>query len=115
MSTYRFRAWLTLADDAHPRPYSSRHSEDEAPSNVERLLVHAWLPGEPMTQKFFPSVISSDDGQPLTAGRRTLVTLALTDEAAPAYLAAGRPFTVTGHHNGRGIVSRRVFTDFGPS
>ena len=108
MTQYRFRAVLTL--DA---PLNSRRSNYE--SGTRHLLVHAWRLDEPLLGKYLPAMILSDGGEPLEPGASQVATIAVTDDEALLYLAPGQPFTLWGTGAGRGIISRRVFTDQGPS
>jgi hypothetical protein len=78
-------------------------------------MIHAWHADQPSCGKYFPAVISRDDGQPLLPGQHQVVTITITDDEAPLFLAPGKPFTIWGGGSGRGVVSRRVFTNSGPS
>ena len=65
---------------------------------------------------FFPAVITRDDEQPLQAGPHALVTITLTSHGAQAPLTSGERFALwAGDDIGHGIISRQVYTAFGPS
>jgi hypothetical protein len=65
---------------------------------------------------FFPAVITQDDDKPLRPGVRTVVTITLTSDATAAPLGAGQHFALWGGSDiGYGIVTRQVYTTFGPS
>jgi len=87
----------------------------EYTSRTRELLVHARRIGQPSADRYFSAVICEDQGRPLRTGERAVVTITVVDDDAPAYLASGQPFTIWGSRAGRGIISRRVFTDSGPS
>lgn len=78
-------------------------------------MVCARHAGQPSHSKYFAAAISRDDGQPLCPGQRQVVTVTITDDEAPLFLAPGSPFTIWGGGSGHGVVSRRVFTGSGPS
>jgi hypothetical protein len=106
---FKFRALMTLDSWAKDR----RRGLD--PSATHFLMVHVLHAGQPSSEKYFPAAITRDDGQPLQPGQSQVVTIAVTDDEAPLFLAPGQPFTIWGGGYGRGIVSRRVFTTSGPS
>ena len=108
MTQYRFRAVLTL--DA---PLNSRRSNYE--SGTRHLLVHAWRLDEPLLGKYLQAMILSDGGLPIEPGSSQIATIAVTDDEALSYLAPGQRFTLWGQGSGHGIISRRIFTDQGPS
>jgi hypothetical protein len=60
-------------------------------------------------------MILTDGGEVLEAGGTHVLTIAITDDEAPSYLAPGQPFTLWGRGSGRGVITRRVFTDGSPS
>jgi hypothetical protein len=78
-------------------------------------MIHTSGSGQPSCSKYFPATITRDDGQPLKPGERQVVTITVTDDEAGLFLAPGTPFTIWGGGYGRGIVSRRVFTNSSPS
>jgi hypothetical protein len=104
---FRFRALITFDSG------TTGHGLD--PSGTHALMVHAWHLDQPSLGKYFPAVISRDDGQPLLSGQRQVVTITITDDEAPLFFAPGTPFAIWGGGSGRGVVSRRVFTNSGPS
>jgi hypothetical protein len=106
---YRFRALVTLDPAAQGRPGG------QYPSGTHALMVHAWRIGQPSDDKYLPAVICQDEERPLREGEHTIVTITVTDDEAPGYLAPGQPFTIWGGSTGHGIISRRVFTNSGPS
>jgi hypothetical protein len=66
--------------------------------------------------RYFPAEICWDGEQPLHPGGQAVVTVTVTDDDAAAFLGAGQPFTLwSGGAVGHGTVSRRVFTEYGPS
>jgi hypothetical protein len=84
------------------------------PSGTRALMVHARRIGQPSGHKYFPATIAQDDQQPLQPGEHLVVTITVSDDDAPSYLAPGQPFTIWGGNTGHGIISRRVFTESGP-
>jgi hypothetical protein len=113
MRRFRFRALVMIESLAPGRP--RRDSGGLESSATHALMVHASRSGQPSSGKYFPATISRDDGQPLEPGERQVVTITIADDEADLFLAPGRPFRIWGGGSGRGIVSRRVFTDSGPS
>jgi hypothetical protein len=111
---FRFRALVTF-DSWAPAHRTRDPGRGRDLSVTHALMVHAWHADQPSSGKYFPAVISRDDGRPLVSGERQVVTITITDDQAPQFLAPGRPFTIWGGGSGRGVVSRRVFTDSGPS
>jgi hypothetical protein len=110
---FRFRALVTIESWA-----PGRHGRDSGgldSSATHALMIRASRSGQPSYSKYFPATISRDDGQPLEPGERHVVTITIADDEAGLFLAPGSPFTIWGVGYGRGIVSRRVFTDSGPS
>jgi hypothetical protein len=108
MKRFRYRALVELDQPRQGRggrPY---------PSGTRALMVHAQHIGQPPGHKYFPATIAQDDEQPLQPGQHAVVTITVTDDDAPSYLAPGQPFTIWGDSTGHGIISRRVFTDSGP-
>jgi hypothetical protein len=110
---FRFRALVTL--DSWAPATRREQSRGLDPSATHALMIHAWHAGQPSCSKSFPAGVSRDDGQPLEPGERQVVTITVTDDAAPLFLGPGRQFTIWGGGTGRGVISRRVFTDAGPS
>ena len=78
-------------------------------------MVHAQRIGQPDYHKYFPAAICQDEERPLRPGEQHIVTITVTGDDAPSYLAAGQRFTLWGGCSGHGIISRRVFTAAGPS
>ena len=107
MKQFRFRALVTLDPSAS--------CPDRRHDGPIRHLVHAQRLDNPARGKYLPATILTDDGEPLQAGRRQVATIAVADDDALSYLAPGQPFTLWGRASGRGVISRRVFTDQGPS
>jgi hypothetical protein len=106
---FRFRAWVTLD------PPTGRHPGRQYASGTRSLMVHARRAGQPSFDRYFPARIARENGLPVRPGARTVVTITVTDDEAPAYFRPGQAFTLWGECGGHGVVSRRVFTDFGPS
>jgi hypothetical protein len=109
MGQYVFRALVTL--DAAAGEGTVR----EYPSGTDHVMVHA-RPGRPGAERYFEAVITRDDGKPLRSGDHAVVTIAVPDEDAGAFLAMGELFALWhGSDIGHGVVSRRVFTPGSPS
>jgi hypothetical protein len=109
MKPFRFRAWVTLD------PPTGKHPGGQYASGTHSLMVHARRTGQPSYDKYFPAAIAGENGLPLRPGKPTVVTITVVDDQAPAYFSPGHAFTLWGKCAGRGVVTRRVFTDFGPS
>lgn len=112
MRQFRFRALVTLESWAPARGQELRGLD---PGATHALMIHARHADQPSRSKYFPAAIARDDGQPLEPGERQVVTITITDDEAPLFLAPGRQFTIWGGGSGRGVISRRVFTNSGPS
>ena len=110
---FRFRALVMIESLAPGR--LGRDSGGLDSSATHALMIHAGGAGRPSSSKYFPATISRDDGRPLAPGERQVVTITIADDEADLFLGPGQPFTIWGGGSGRGIVSRRVFTDSGPS
>ncbi len=106
---FRFRALIII--DPPPDGGAGR----QYASGTRSLIVHARRIDQPSRDKYFPATISQDTGLPLRPGERTVVTITVTDDDARSYFGPGQAFTLWGASGGYGVVSRRVFTDFGPS
>jgi hypothetical protein len=104
MRQIKYRALVTLDPPARGAP--SR----QYPSGTHALMIHAERIGQPSCDKYFPAAVYPDDELPLKPGEQRLVTIAVTGDDAPSYLAAGQPFTIWGGGSGHGIISRRLFT-----
>ena len=78
-------------------------------------MIHARRTGQPSCEEYFPATIAEENGLPIQPGRRTAVTITVVDDQAPAYFSPGQAFTLWGESGGRGVVTRRVFTDYSPS
>ncbi len=109
MKQFKFRALIVL--DPLPGDDGDRDYE----SGTRHLMVHAWRLDEPALGKYLPAMILSDGDEPIEPGASRVATLAITDDDALAYLAPGQAFTLWGRGSGRGIISRRIFTDQSPS
>jgi len=105
---YRFRALVTLD------PQGADASRRRYDVGTRHLLVYAWRLDESSHGKYLPALILSD-GEQLEPGRSQIATIVVTDDEALAYLAPGQVFTLWGQAAGRGIISRRIFTDQSPS
>lgn len=116
MRRVRFRAIITL-DHTHARLGTPLHpAAKEYPNHTHALVVRARRPRPPGYSRSFPAEICWDDEQPLHPGDRAVVTITVTDDEADAFFAAGQRFTLwSGGDVGRGVVSRRVFTEHAPS
>jgi hypothetical protein len=64
------------------------------PSGTRALMVHARSISQPSGHKYFPATITQDDQQPLQPGEHAVVTITVTDDDAPSYLAPGQTFTI---------------------
>ena len=111
VSLFRYRALVTLDP---PRP-GQDETDAQFPSGTHKLMVHAWRAGKPPHDKYFAAEIWPDEDSPLRPGVRAIVTITVTDDDAPDYLGPGRMFSLWGGGTGRGIVSRRVFSNASPS
>jgi len=109
MKRFRYRALVELDQ---PKRGASRK---QYPSGTRALMVHARRIGQPSGHKYFPATIVQDDQRPLQPGEHVVVTITVTGDDASSYLAPGQLFTIWGESTGHGIISRRVFTDSGPS
>jgi hypothetical protein len=109
---FRFRALVTLESWA---PARGRDPRGLDPSATHALMIHAWHADQPSRTRSFPAAIARDDGRPLGSGEHQVVTITIADDEAPLFLAPGRRFTIWGGGSGRGVISRQVFTDSGPS
>ena len=109
MKRFRFRALVTL-----DMP-TIKSSERQYASGARGLMVHARRIDQPSCDKYFPATIAEEYGLPLRPGKRAVVTITVVDDQAPAYFSPGQAFTLWGQCGGHGVVTRRVFTDFGPS
>lgn len=116
MRQLRFRALITL-DPADMHPGTPLHRPTGAYQNHTRaLLVRAFSLRPPADTRMFPAEICWDHDGPLCPGDRAEVTVTVTGEDAPAFFDAGCRFALwSGEDVGRGVVSRRVFTNHGPS
>jgi hypothetical protein len=106
---FRFRALVTLD------PPMRKGSRRQYASGTRSLMVHARRTGHPACDKYFPATIAEENGLPIQPGKRTVVTITVVDDQAPAYFGPGQAFTLWGESGGYGVVTRRVFTDYGPS
>ena len=113
MKQFRFRALVTL--DSWSPADRGQDSCRLDPSAAHALMIHAWHADLPSCSRSFPAALSRDDGRPLAPGRGQVVTIAVADDEVPLFLAPGRSFTIWGGGSGHGVISRRVFTDSGPS
>jgi hypothetical protein len=109
MSLFRFRALITVDPPDGTAPVHGY------PSGTRALMVHARRIGQPARDKFFSAMMTWDNDGQLRPGDQAVVTITVADEQAPAYLAAGQPFTLWGAATGRGVITRKVFTTAGPS
>lgn len=109
MSQLRYRALIRLDR------LDSKSTGGEFPARTRSLMVHAQCLALPSLGKYFPSSIVRDDGKPLTPGEPATVTITVTGDDARWFLAPGQHFTFWGGGYGEGVISRRVFTDGGPS
>jgi hypothetical protein len=107
---FRFRALVTFDAVAPDRPVR------QYPSGTHALMVHIQRSASAGSDIFFPAVITQDDDKPLRPGVRTVVTITLPSDATAASLGAGQHFTLWGGSDiGHGIITRQVYTAFGPS
>lgn len=114
----RFRALITL-DPATPSrgtPMPAAAVPPQYPNHTRALMVRALRPRIPGTIRYFAAEICWDGDEPLHPGDHAIVTITLTDDEAVAYLEGGQRFTLwSGGDVGHGTISRRVFTEHGPS
>jgi hypothetical protein len=109
LKVFKYRALLTLD------PPASGSAARQHASGTHSLMIHVGHVGSQTCDKYFPAFITFDAESPLSQGERLVVTVTVTDDDAPLYLAPGQSFTVWGDCAGHGLISRRVFTDGEPS
>ena len=110
MKQFRFRALVTI--DAVTPDRTAR----QYPSGTHALMIHIRRSARASGDMFFPAAITHDDGKPLRPGTHTVVTITLTSDGTAAPLDAGQHFALWGGGDiGHGIISRQVYTAYGPS
>lgn len=110
MTTFRFRALITLGPAAHD---SQGH---DYPNGTRAVMVRGSSPARPAHRKYSEAVIERGDAPFQHHGDREIVTIALTDSHAGEFFAPGQHFTLwNGHDIGTGVVSRPVYTTGSPS
>jgi hypothetical protein len=116
MPRLRFRALIAL-DPAGTRPnIPLRPAAEEYPNHTRTLVVRVPSFRVPGHSWFFPAEICWDSGQALHPGDHAVVTIAVANDGAGELLDAGRHFALwRGGDVGSGVISRRVYTDYGPS
>lgn len=109
MKQFRFRALVTFDAVTPDRPAR------QYPNGTHALMVHIRRSASAGGDMFFPAVITQDDDKPLRPGIHPVVTITLTSHGTAAPLDAGQHFALWGGDDvGHGIISRQVFTAFGP-
>ncbi|MBO0803529.1 MAG: hypothetical protein J2P25_10720 [Nocardiopsaceae bacterium] len=84
-------------------------------NHTHELVLRTESPEKPGSYRTFATELSWDDEMPLHPGDRHVVTLTVTDDDAPRFLNAGQRFTLwSGSEVGHGMISRKVFTQYGP-
>jgi hypothetical protein len=113
---FRFRALITL-DPVEPRSGNLCPRLRQYPSHTRALMIVARpLRADTGAARPLPAEIWWDGDEPLRPGDHAAVTAMVSDEQADAFLGPGQRFTLwSGGVVGHGTVSRRVFTDYGPS
>lgn len=115
----RFRALITLDPAGAPSVLPSRPSRPQAQGYLNythSLMVQALRLRAPGGVRTFPAEICWDDEAPLHPGDHAEVTITVTDDEAPEFLGAGQRFTLwSGGDVGHGTITRRIFTEHGPS
>ena len=112
---FMFRALVTL-DPAGPGPSRLHPRASEYLNHTRSLMIQAPALHDADGSRYFSAEICWDGEQPLQAGDHAVVTVTVTDDDAAAFLGTGQPFTLwSGGGVGHGTVSRRVFTEHGPS
>jgi hypothetical protein len=126
MRQVRYRALIALdPDPAEPDALvmPKRPKTPLAPvprqyaNHTHALMVRAHCLARPAYTRCFPAELSWDDEGPLHPGDRAEVTIAMTDDEAPAFFGAGQRFSLwDGTDIGHGTISRRLafFTECGP-
>lgn len=109
MRLFKFRALVDIDPADAATPAKAFHSGTRA------LTVHASHIGEPAGGRYIQAMMTWDDQRDLWPGDHAIVTITVSDQEAPEYLAAGQRFTLWGGGSGHGIISRQVFTDGSPS
>lgn len=112
---FKFRALIRL-DPAGPGPSLLHPPASEYPNHTRSLMIRAHLGHDVGGCRYFETEIWWDGVAPLRPGDQAVVTLTVTDEDAAAFLATGPRFALwSGGDVGQGTISRRVFTEHGPS
>ncbi|HEX6449551.1 MAG TPA: hypothetical protein VF060_08820 [Trebonia sp.] len=97
---------LVPADDARGQYLNRTHE----------LMLRAESREKPGFYRSFSAELAWDDDVPLHPGERHVITVTLTDDDAPVFFWAGQRFTLwSGGEVGHGTISRRVFSEHGPS
>ena len=124
MRQVRYRALIALdpvpaEPDAPSMPTTPRRPKTSKPrhypNHTHALMVRAQSLSDPSYARCFPAELSWDDERPLHPGDRAEVTITMTDDEAAAFFGAGQRFSLwSGTDIGRGTISRRVYTEYGP-
>jgi hypothetical protein len=108
----RFRALITL----DPVRDKVGHVHTQYPNHTRVLMVEVHRPGPPGSLRYYPAEICWDDERPLHPGDHAIVTLSMMEDEAATLLCPGHQFRLwCGGVVGHGTVSRKVYTDYGPS
>ena len=114
----RFRALIALDPAGTRSALPSRPSRPPAQhylNHTHALMVQAPRLGSPGGTRIFPAEICWDDDEPLYPGDHAEVTITVTDDEAPEFLAGGQRITLwAGGDVGHGTITRRIFTEYGP-
>ncbi len=110
MRQVRYRALIAL--DAIPR----QPSAGEYHNHTRALMVRAHCLSKPSYSRCFPAELSWDDERPLHPGDHAEVTITMIDDEVAAFFGSGQRFSLwNGDDIGHGTISRRVYTEYGPS
>lgn len=110
-----FRAAITL-DPVAARQATLHPPARQYPNHTRALMIRIRPLRNAGSTRHFPAEICWDSEQPLHPGDHAVVTIAVTDDDANGFFAAGQHFTLwSGGDVGHGVISRRVYTDHCPS
>ena len=115
----RFRALITLDQPGMqevPTTRPFRPPAREYENYTHSLVIRCPGLQDPASIRYFSAEICWDDEQPLHPGDHAKVTITLTDDEALEFLGPGQHIDLwCGGSVGHGTISRRVYTEHGPS
>ncbi len=115
----RFRALIVL-DSPGPRSLSPTLPSSLPVrgylNHTHALMIRIPRLRAPGGIRYFPAEICWDDERQLHPGDHAEVTITVTDDEALDFLGAGQRFILwSGGEVGHGTISRKIFTQHGPS